>query len=123
MVAWLAQSPTAAETAREPGRKPRASPVDEKQRGGDAGNRLDDVVQDVVAALVAEDEEDFVVRQPVGGGVPHDVALGGTEARDVGIEAVVFLAGLHQEHALGWNADAGASYDRFQLGHQRRVIL
>ena len=49
-----------------------------------------------MAALVAEDEEDFVVGDATSGGVPHDDALGGAEATDVGVEAVALEAGLHQ---------------------------
>ena len=48
-----------------------------------------------MAALVAEDEEHFVVGEAVGCGVPHDKALGGADAGDVGVEAVGFFAGLH----------------------------
>ena len=83
-----AELPARAEAAGEPGGESGAGPVDEEQREGIAGNQFGNVVEDVVAALVAEDEEDFVVGDAAGGGVPHDDALGGADAADVGIEAV-----------------------------------
>ncbi len=45
------------------------------------------------------------------------------EAGDVGVDAVVFFAGLHQVHAIGRNVDAGAGDDGFKLGHEGSVIF
>ena len=76
-----------------------------------------------MAAFVAEDEEDFVVGDAAGGGVPHNDALGGAKAGDVGVEAVGLEAGLHQEHAAGRNVGSGTGDDLLQLGDQSGMIF
>ncbi len=73
--------PARAETAGKPGCESGTGPVDEEQSYGRAGNQFGNVVENVVAAFVAEDEEDFVVGETVGCGVPHDVALGERRGR------------------------------------------
>ena len=93
--------PAGAVAADEPGGAGGAGPVDEEEGEGVAGEHFGNVVEDVVAALVAEDEEDFVVGNAAGGGVPDHDALGGPDAADVGVEAVGLEAGLHQ-NTCGW---------------------
>ena len=48
-----------------------------------------------MAAFVAEDKKDFVVGNAAGGGIPHDDALGGADAADIGVKTVSLEAGLH----------------------------
>ena len=43
----------------------------------------------------------------------HNDALGSADPIDVGVEAIGFLAGLHQEHALRRNVRSSA------VGHER----
>ena len=93
--------PARAEAAGQPAGKAGAGPEDEEESGGDAGKLFGNVVEDVVAALVAEDEEDFVVGQAVGGCVPKDKALGRADAGDVGVEAVGFGLAFIRNIRLG----------------------
>ena len=75
-----------------------------------------------MAAFVAEDEEDFVLREAVDGGVPENKALGGADAGHVGIDSVGLPAGFHQEHAAGRDVGSDAGDDGFQPGHQGGVM-
>ena len=95
---------------------------EEGERSEDAeGESPEEMVEDVMAALVGEDEEDFVGGHAVGGGVPDDDALGGAEAADVGVEAVDFDAGAHEKHALGRDGCAGARDDALELADEFRM--
>ena len=87
-----------------------------------SGNDFGNVVEDVVSALVAEDEEDFVVRNAAGGRVPHNDAFGSANTADVGVEAVGLDAGLHEEHAVRRDVGAGAGDNLFKLGDEAGVI-
>ena len=114
-------APTAAAPAQQRRRKPHREP-EQGERSGDAqGDAPGEVMEDVVAALVGKDKEDFVLRHAVGGGVPDDDALGGSDAADVGVEAVAFDAGLHEEHALWRDLGAGARDDALELSDKLGV--
>jgi len=76
-----------------------------------------------VAAFVAEDEHDFVVGDASGGGIPHNDALGGSDAADIGVEAVGFFAGLHEEHAVWRDVGAGTGDDLLETGDEVSMIL
>ena len=76
-----------------------------------------------MAALVAEDEHDFVVGNAAGGGVPDDDALGGANAVDIGVEPVGLFAGLHEEHAVGRDGGSGASYHFLEFIDERGMAL
>ena len=76
-----------------------------------------------MAALVAEDEKNFVVGETVCGRIPHHEALGGADAGYIRIEAVAFGAGLHQKHAVGGDVRSGAGDDGFQFRNQRGMSL
>lgn len=89
---------------------------EEKQSSEDAESESpEEMVEDVMTALVSEDEEDFVGWHAVGGGVPDDDALGGTEAAYVGVEAVDLGAGAHEKHALGRDGCASSRHDALEL--------
>jgi len=76
----------------EAGDEPGGEAGDEEHEGEGAecgeDHAFGDVMEDVVAGFVAEDEEDFVVGEAVGGGVEDDDALGCADAGDAGVDAV-----------------------------------
>ena len=68
--------------------------------------------------LVSEDEEGLRDRGFGDGVVPDDDALGGAKAGDVGVQASLFGAGVHHEHAVGGNIHAAAMDDFLHLLNQ-----
>jgi len=118
-----AQLPARAAAAGQPSGQRSRAPNDKEETGGHAGQLLRNVMQNIMPALVAEDEEDLVVGQPVGGRIPHHKALGRTDAGHIGIQSVGFCAGLHQIHSLRCDPCSGACDDGLQFGHQRGMSL
>src|ERR1035437_6848350 len=96
-----AQAPAGAEASRQPAGKRCTAPENKEQGERCPCEYFGNVIEDVMAAFVAEDKEDFVVGYAAGGGIPHDDALGGAHAADISIKAVRLKAGLHQKHPLG----------------------
>ena len=94
----------------------------EQQKAGE-DEAEGDVMQGVVAELVAEDGGELVRRGVGDGGIPEDEALGGAEAGDVGVEAGDLAAGVHVEHPVGRKADAAAGDDLLQLLNEGGVRL
>lgn len=80
----------------------------DEEKEGEEGEGLPDVLEHVVAHLVAEDKGDLVRCGLDDGGVPDDDAFGGADAGDVGVEAGDFVAGSHKEHTVRWDGDAAA---------------
>src|ERR1700687_436987 len=79
--------------------------------------------QDVVAELVADDEQRFGVAGFLQGGVPDDDALGGADTGDVGVDFVALFAGAHEEDAIAGNGDAGALCELLNGGDELGMLL
>ena len=84
-------------------------------------NAVADVVQNVMAHLVAEDKKNLRRGHSRDGGIPNDHALGRAEAGDVGVHLVELGAGVHQEHAALGNILPGALNHSFELGGELRI--
>ena len=93
------------------------------QHGQGEGEALIDVVEDVVAHFMADDEENLIRRKFVDGVIPNDDAGGCADAGDVGVDAGDFFAGLHEEHARGRNVEAGVVRQLLQLGGERGIAF
>src|ERR1700722_6252309 len=95
----------------------------DQEKHAEEDQRVRNVVEDVVAHLVAEDVGDLVGGGFGDGVVPYDDAFGGSDAGDVGVEAGDLLAGLHQKHAVWRDVDAATLNDPFQTIDQIGVGL
>ncbi len=98
-------------------------PQQNNQHGHREGEAFVDVVQNVVAHLMADDEENLIRRKFLDGVIPNDDAGGGADASDVGVEAGNFFAGLHEEHARGRNVEAGVVRQLLQLRGERGIAF
>src|SRR5215472_8287233 len=122
-VAQFADLPARGETPHHP-TGDAVNQVERQEREDcDQNQPVDDVVENVVTHLMAEDKERFRRGGLLDGGVPHHHALGGPEAGYVGIQLVGFLAGLHQEHTLAGDGKTAALRDFFNRLHQLRIAL
>src|SRR5512146_3225819 len=121
-VLWRFKLPADSKSLYKPPCKGGATPVDKEQSSAHTHDQLENVLQNVVSAFVPEHEKHLVVRQTVSCGIPHYIALGGPYASHVGIDSVIFLTCLHQEHAAWRNIDACPRHNLFQLGHQCCVM-
>ena len=79
--------------------------------------------ENVVAQLVADDEERFGVAGFLQGGVPDDHALGGADTGDVGVDFVALFAGAHEEDAIAGNGDARALREFLNGGNELGMLL
>ena len=95
---------------------------DEDHRDGERQPFVD-VLQHIVAHLVADDEQNLMGRQIADGVVPDHDALGGADAGDVRIQSGDFFAGSHQKHARGRNIQSGVLGETLQLGCQLGITL
>ncbi len=102
-----ADGPAGLEAANEPADREIGQPEQDNQHQRGEGESFIDVVQDVVAGFVADDEENLIRGELVDGVVPDDDARGRADAGDVGVHVGDFFAGLHQEHARGGNVEPG----------------
>src|SRR5476651_916603 len=81
------------------------------------------MVQNIMAHLMAKDEERLR-----GGGflnrrIPDDYALGGAKPSHISIESRDLFAGLHQEHAVAGNVEAAFRGYPFDLRDQFRIVF
>jgi len=100
---------------RRPSQKP------SEHHGCEEGQSFVDVVQDVVAHLVSEDEQGFGNGHVARSVVPDHHTLGGAEASDVRIVGRDFLAGLHFEHAVARNAQSAPMRHFLNLVDEQRL--
>ena len=115
--------PAGAETANQGVDGEIRDPEQDNEHGHGEGEAFIDVVQDVVAHFMSDDEENLIRRKFVDGVIPNDDAGGGADAGDVGVEAGDFFAGLHEEHARGGNVEAGVVRQLLQLRGERGIAF
>ena len=118
-----ADLPAGAEAANQPVDGEIRKPEQADEHGHGEGDAFIDVVEDVVAHFMPDDEENLMGRKFVDGVVPNDDSGGGADTGDVGVEAGDFCAGLHEEHARGWNVEAGVVGELLQLRGERGIAF
>src|SRR6516165_1094664 len=94
---------------------------EEKQR--EEGDSFGNMAENVVADLVSCNEQDLRVGGLGDGRVQHDDALGGAEARDIGINGGCLLASAHPEHALTRDILACSLHQLLKAGSEYRILL
>ena len=103
-------APSGSIAPHHPCRKTRARPKHKEQPGGIARKFFGNVVQHIMPAFVAEDEQNLVIRHLIRRRIPHHVPLRRSNPGHKRIDPRRFLAGLDQVHAAGRNIDAGARH-------------
>ena len=93
------------------------------EHGHGEGDAFVDVVKNVVAHFMSDDEENLIRRKFLDGVIPNDDAGGGAEAGDVGIEAGNFFTGLHEEHARRGNVEVDVVGQLLQLSGKRGIAF
>ena len=122
-VAGSANLPAGTEAADERVDGEIGNPEQHDQHGHGESEAFIDVVENVVAHFMADDEENLIRRKLADGVVPNDDAGGGTDAGDVGIFSGGFFAGFHEEHARRGNVEAGVVGELLQLRGEGGIAL
>src|SRR6266568_831208 len=118
-----ADSPFRAPAGKHPADAAIAEIEEHEQEHGAESEQLGDMLQDVMAHLMAGDVNDLRSAHFGDGGIKYDHALRGPETSHVGVQRRRLLGRAHPEHALRGDVFSRVLHHPFKAGSEGGILL